>query len=95
MRRTYVVTYDVSDDKRRSRVFKCLEGYGDHVQYSVFFCELNEAELIQMRTKLRGAIHHREDQVLIIDMGPAGTDVQDRVDVIGRAYSPPVRTIVV
>ena len=43
-RRHYLVTYDVSDDKRRTHLFKLLEGNGDHVQYSVFFC-FNKANL--------------------------------------------------
>ena len=32
----YIVTYDVSDDDRRNKVFTALRGYGDHIQYSVF-----------------------------------------------------------
>ncbi len=41
MRRRYLITYDISDDKRRARVFKSLRNRGDHLQFSVFLCELN------------------------------------------------------
>lgn len=95
MRRNYVVTYDISDDKRRTEVFRTLHGYGDHAQYSVFFCELNDRELVHLRTKLRGAIHQREDQVLIVDLGPATNPLEEGMQVLGRGYAPPVRTLVV
>jgi CRISPR-associated protein Cas2 len=95
MRRHYVVTYDISDDRRRTEVFKTLLGFGDHAQFSVFFCELNERELVILRAKLRGAIHHREDQVLIVDLGLAKHPLEDGVEVLGIGYSPPVRTLVV
>ena len=32
----YVIAYDISDDRRRNRVAKVLEGFGDRVQLSVF-----------------------------------------------------------
>jgi CRISPR-associated protein Cas2 len=94
-RKHYVVTYDISDDKRRNRVFQTLHGFGDHAQYSVFFCELNDEELARLRRRLRDAIHHAQDQVLIVEMGTAPRPVQTGIEVIGRDYDPPVRTIVV
>jgi CRISPR-associated protein Cas2 len=45
-RRRYLVTYDISDDKRRDQVFQTLRDNGDHAQYSVFFCELTPRELV-------------------------------------------------
>ncbi len=43
-RRVYLCTYDVSDDKRRSRLFSLLQDHGDHVQYSVFLCSLTRTD---------------------------------------------------
>ena len=40
MRNRYIVTYDITDDRRRTAVYKCLRGFGDHLQYSVFRCDL-------------------------------------------------------
>jgi CRISPR-associated protein Cas2 len=48
MRRVFLVSYDIPDDKRRNRVFKLLTGWGDHVQYSVFCCQLNPRECHQL-----------------------------------------------
>ena len=47
-RKRFLVTYDVSDDKRRTQIFKTLYAYGDHAQYSVFFCELNAREYAEL-----------------------------------------------
>lgn len=94
-RRHYLVTYDVSDDKRRNLIFKTLLGLGDHAQYSVFFCDLNDRELAEMRARLRTALHHEEDQVLIVDLGIAAQPLVAGLEVIGRAYDPPVPTLVV
>lgn len=94
-RRHYLVTYDVSDDKRRNQVFKTLHGYGDHAQYSVFFCELSDRELVQLRSRLRTEIHHTEDQVLIVDLGASARPLEDGLDVLGRGYQPATRVVVV
>jgi len=94
-RRHYLVSYDVSDDKRRNKVFKTLHGFGDHAQYSVFFCELSDQELVQLRTKLRAAIHHKEDQVLIVDLGTNARPLEEGIEVLGRGYQPSTRVVVV
>ena len=44
MRTTYLVCYDISNDRRLRKVFKTCRNYGDHLQYSVFECDLSEAE---------------------------------------------------
>jgi len=94
-RRHYLVTYDISDDRRRNEVFRTLHAYGDHTQYSVFFCEMNGRELAEMRGRIRAAIHHGEDQVLIVDLGRAARPLMEGLQVIGRGYEPPVRTVVI
>ena len=86
MRLVYVVTYDVSDAKRWRKVFKLMRGYGDHVQYSVFRCELNDRERIELLEKLTKAIKHDEDQVLLFPLGPAGGQREVAVQAIGKAY---------
>jgi len=94
-RRHYLITYDISDDKRRDRVFDLLADSGDWAQFSVFFCELNGKELAGLRTQIRDAINHREDQVLILDLGGAARPLEGDLQVLGRAYEIPTRTIVV
>lgn len=91
-RRRYLVTYDISDDKRRTRVFEEMHGYGDWAQFSVFFCELTSVELVRLRMDLRDAIHESEDQVLIVDLGRALHPLENHLEVIGRGYTPPFRS---
>lgn len=91
MRQAYVVTYDVSDPKRLRRVFKIMRGYGEHLQLSVFRCELNDRELIEVRAKLAAVIHHDHDQVLFIEMGPAEGKGLAAIRSLGRSYTAPTR----
>lgn len=94
-RRRYVVTYDVGEDRRRDRVFQILLNHGDHLQFSVFLCDLTERELIGMKGELRKALHEKEDQVLVIDLGPAETDSMMRIESLGRVFSVAKRVVVV
>ena len=94
-RRHYLITYDVSDDKRRTRLFNALEGQGDHAQYSVFFCELTATELARLRSEMTQIIHDREDQVIILDLGPASHPLEHNLEVLGSPYQPLLRTLVV
>ena len=71
MRTTYLVCYDVANDKRLKRTFKACRNFGDHLQFSVFECDLNPAEKIEMEAALGGIINQDEDQVLFISLGPA------------------------
>jgi len=94
-RRHYVVSYDIADDKRRTKVFNVLRDHGDHAQYSVFFCELSATEHARLKAYIVSVIKSSEDQVLFLDMGPAERDLSVRLEVIGQRYEPPSRLIVV
>lgn len=39
----YVVVYDISSDRERTKVDKVLKNYGFRIQKSVFECKLNES----------------------------------------------------
>ena len=97
MRRRYLITYDVSDDKRRTGVFKTLMARGDHVQFSVFLCELSDREKAELRDQLRGHVHPRTDQVLVIDLGTAerALEIGKDLECIGQSYVPASRVLVV
>lgn len=95
MRSCYLVTYDICDPKRLHRVYKMMRGFGDHLQYSVFRCELSRAERVKMVAALDPLIHHGEDQVLIVDIGPADGRSRKAFTALGRAYTHPERHAVV
>ncbi len=94
-RRRYLFSYDISDDKRRNRTFKILDAWGDHAQYSVFFAELNPTELAGLKMRLDRVINHDEDQILILDLGPQTSPLEEGLECLGRSYRPPARVVVV
>ena len=68
MRNTFLVCYDIRDDKRLRRVFKAMRDFGDHLQYSIFECQFTPSDLVRCRHALGKIINHKEDQVLFIPL---------------------------
>lgn len=95
MRQVYLITYDISDDRRRDQVFRILRGVGDHLQFSVFRCEASAAELVRLQARLHEAINAREDQILFADLGPNDGRGTTAVQALGRAYTHPERHAVI
>jgi len=89
------VTYDVVNDRRRTKVFKILSGYGDHLQFSVFRCDLSAKERVLLIEALDKVIHHKEDQVILVDLGPAEGLANKRITALGLPYVPAERGVVV
>lgn len=87
MRTSYLVCYDICDDKRLRKVFQIMRGFGDHLQYSVFECQLTKTDLVRLRAELVQVIHHREDQVLFVDLGPAEGRGDRVITALGKPYS--------
>lgn len=58
-----VVSYDITDDKRRTKIMKTLKNFGRHVQFSVFECELDKAAYDRLRGKLDKLVVPKEDNV--------------------------------
>jgi CRISPR-associated protein Cas2 len=69
MRRLYLVTYDICEPRRLRKVFKAMQGFGEHLQLSVFQCDLSAIDRIEMQAELQKIIDPNEDKVLIIDLG--------------------------
>ncbi len=61
----YLVTYDIPDDKRRTKLAKMLEDFGDRVQYSVFECILDKEHLHRMIAGINNIIIEKEDSVRV------------------------------
>ncbi len=87
MRHTYIVSYDIADSKRLRRVFKACKNFGNHLQFSVFECDLSPSERIKLESELKSLIHHGEDQVLFIPLGPTDTRGDRSISSIGITYS--------
>jgi len=87
VRTSYLVCYDICDDKRLRKVFQLMRGYGDHLQYSVFECQLTATDLVRLRAALAAIIHHVEDQVLFVNLGPAAGRGERVITALGKPYS--------
>ncbi len=68
-RRRYLIAYDISDPLRLRRVIKVMESYGERLQYSVFLCDLSDAELIDWLTEISAVVKLTADSVVRIDLG--------------------------
>jgi CRISPR-associated protein Cas2 len=61
----YVVAYDIPDDKRRTRVYKVLKGFGQWTEFSLFECFLTKKEMLQLRARLDKHLNAETDRVRI------------------------------
>lgn len=87
MRTSYLVCYDICDDKRLRRVFQTMRGYGDHLQFSIFECQLTATDLAKCRAELAVIINHAEDQILFVNLGPAAGRGDRVITALGKAYT--------
>jgi CRISPR-associated protein Cas2 len=76
-----VVSYDIPEDKRRTKVMKLLRNFGAHVQYSVFECELKDAAYQQLRERLAKLISPQVDSVRFYFLDE---DQVKQIEVVGR-----------
>lgn len=61
----YVIAYDIADDKRRRRLVRVLEAYGDRVQWSLFEAVLDRPLLDNLLRQVGRVIDPDADRVLV------------------------------
>jgi len=81
--KVYIVSYDISDQKRLYKVHKTMKGFGEPIHYSVFRCNLSDKDKIELIAILSEIIKHDEDRIMIIDIGFLDGYVDRRIDLIG------------
>jgi CRISPR-associated protein Cas2 len=86
MRTTYLVCYDISDEKRLRSVHKKMRGYGDHLQFSIFECQFTPEDLVRCRAELGEIIDHKADQVIFVSLGPADGRGDRVITALGKPY---------
>lgn len=87
MEHLFIVSYDVGDPKRWRRVYRTMRGYGVWVQLSVFQCRMSRIRRVQLEAALDAIVNHREDHILLLDLGPAD-GVEPKVNSIGKPFRP-------
>ena len=60
-----VVSYDIPDNRRRTKLAHGLKDFGGRVQYSVFECLLEPAQVEALRSRIGRLIDPSEDRVRI------------------------------
>lgn len=78
----WVISYDITDDKRRRRVCTILEGCGRRAQYSVFECDLDSEKVDRLEARLKREINPQEDDIRFYPLNVA--DIK-RVRLLGVA----------
>lgn len=58
-----VVSYDISEDRRRTKVHKILKSYGQWMQFSVFECSITDTQYAKLRSRLSKIIKPDEDSI--------------------------------
>jgi CRISPR-associated protein Cas2 len=76
----FIVSYDITDDRRRIRLAKTLKDFGDRVQYSVFECLMGAEELQEMTGRIREIIDNDQDSVRIYKLC---AECEGKVEIIG------------
>ncbi|HEY9867781.1 MAG TPA: CRISPR-associated endonuclease Cas2 [Candidatus Obscuribacterales bacterium] len=89
MRRCYLVSYDIRHPRRLRRVYKVLRGYGEHWQYSVFFCVLRDIDRVRLQAALEKEMNLKEDQALIVDLGSNEDNARESAVTIGQSLPQP------
>jgi len=61
----YVISYDISNDKRRTKLSTLLDKYGVRVNYSVYECELNQTKFDKLlyEIELKKLINKKYDSL--------------------------------
>jgi len=93
--RCYLVCYDISDPKRLRRVLRVMKGYGRHWQLSVFFCVLKSLDRVRMQRDLEAEMNQKEDQAVIVDLGPDEEQARQAITVIGPSLPPMQKSVTV
>lgn len=88
-RRRYLVAYDISDPDRLARMGRRILAFGYRMQYSVYLCDLDASERVQLLRMVKDTINQRDDSVAVVDLGDVNRSPENRIEWVGRAYPPP------
>ena len=64
----YLVSYDIIDNAKRTRLAKKLQDYGQRVQYSVFECSINAKQYKEMLDRILKFIDVEKDSLRVYQL---------------------------
>ena len=71
--RLYFIAYDIACPRRWRRVQTVIKGICRRNQLSVFLCRATPARIRRLESQLQRVMHHRDDRLTILDLGPAAS----------------------
>ena len=86
-----VVSYDIIENRRRSRLHRALKNFGSWVQYSVFECVLEPKDFSRLQATVQPVLK-RGDHVRYYRLCE---HCERQVIVIGGTVTQPSRTLVI
>jgi CRISPR-associated protein Cas2 len=69
----YLITYDISEDRKRNKVIKLLNEYGRRVQFSCFEIEIHPKKLPHLVSKLQELIDNETDRLFVFPISEYAT----------------------
>jgi len=66
----YLITYDISEPKRLSKIHRFLKKHAIPIQYSVFYAKLSTEERKQLLEALDQKINPKEDDIRFYPLSP-------------------------
>ncbi len=69
-RKATIIAYDITDNKRRRQLFRCLKKWKLDAQYSVFECMVTDAEAKELFLQLTSLMDLNEDSLLLTRLDP-------------------------
>ncbi len=88
----FLITYDIPDDKRRTKTAHLLQDYGERVQFSVFEVWLDPVMRRDLLARLETLIVAEEDTVRIYQLCAA---CQKQVVAFGLGHTPEPPQVVI
>ena len=62
-----LVCYDITNEKLRRKIDKCMKDFGSRLQFSIFLCRLNPEGVARCRKKLQDVITRYKKHVTSSD----------------------------
>ena len=88
MRQSYLVCYDISDEKRlRAKSSNSCAASATICSSRSSNASLPPANLLRCRVELARIIHHTEDQVLFVHLGPSEGRGDRVITALGMPYT--------
>lgn len=75
-----VVVYDISSENANKVTKLCIK-YGQRVQNSVFECQLDWSQYLELKASLTAIIEPKVDSIIIYNLG---NNFKNKIDVIGK-----------